>query len=261
MEIPKKIQEFIAEKSGTQDNIGLSGASVYLFDDLVLKIQPNGITAENEYLMMRWLAGKLPVPKIIEYSKTNKHSFLLMSKCSGIIACDGGLMNRPTYQAELLAGVLHDIWSIDYSKCPADWTLDRKLLEAEQNVISGNVDVAMSEPETFGPKGFKDPETLLYWLQTNRPDEEVVLSHGDFCLPNILFSNGELSGLIDLGRTGKADKWCDIALCYRSLKNNYSGRYSGMPVRNFDDRLLFSAIGIKPDWERIRYYILLDELF
>ena len=31
----------------------------------------------------------------------------------------------------------------------------------------------------------------------------------------------------DLGRAGIADKWCDIALCYRSLTHNYDGSYGG----------------------------------
>ena len=59
-------------------------------------------------------------------------------------------------------------------------------------------------------------------------------------------------------------RWCDIALCYRSLSHNYSGRYKPIPkdtVSDYDDMLLFRELGIAPDWEKIRYYILLDELF
>lgn len=72
------------------------------------------------------------------------------------------------------------------------------------------------------------------------------------------------SVLLDLGKTGIADKWCDIALCYRSLSNNYSGKYKHRRNRidsEYDDLLLFRKLGIEPDWEKIRYYILLDELF
>jgi len=93
------------------------------------------------------------------------------------------------------------------------------------------------------------------------PEEEQVLSHGDFCLPNVFGMKERVSGYIDLGKMGIADKWCDIALCYRSMSHNYSGRYHGRSYTDFDDLLLFRELGIEPDWEKIRYYILLDELF
>lgn len=101
---------------------------------------------------------------------------------------------------------------------------------------------------------------MLTWLQDNRPEEELVLSHGDFCLPNLFFDEKGVSGFLDLGRCGVADRWCDIALCYRSLCCNFRGDY-GDAYPGLDEDGLFRALGVTPDWERIRYYILLDELF
>lgn len=118
-----------------------------------------------------------------------------------------------------------------------------------------------TEQDTFGPDGFRDPKELLDWLFRNRPEEEAVLSHGDYCLPNVFGKGNRLTGYLDLGRAGIADKWCDIALCYRSLSQNYSGRFHGKAYSGYDDLLLFKEIGIAPDWKKIRYYILLDELF
>ena len=102
---------------------------------------------------------------------------------------------------------------------------------------------------------------LLQWLYDNQPKEEPVLSHGDFCLPNIFGTGTQITGYIDLGMTGTADRWCDIAICYRSLSHNYTGRYGNKVYSGYDDMLLFKELGIDPDWEKIRYYILLDELF
>ncbi len=261
MEIPSKFKNLIGEKFGIKDNLSLSGASVYLFDDMVLKIQNLSKESENEYKMMCWLDGKLPVPKIIEFDKTNKLSYLLMSKCIGEMACCKQLMNNPKQQTELLAQTLFSLWNIDISDCPSDQSLDNKLAQAEYNVNNNLVDIENCEPGTFGDGGYSSPKALLDWLQNNKPDEEPVLSHGDFCLPNVLFADRQLSGLIDLGRSGKADKWCGIALCYRSLINNYNGTYTGEAIFGFCDSYLFDALQIKPDWEKIRYYILLDELF
>ena len=103
---------------------------------------------------------------------------------------------------------------------------------------------------------------MLKWLKENQPKNfEPVLSHGDFCLPNVFFNDDEFSGLIDLGGTGVADKYQDIALCYRSLKHNFGGVYGGKVYKDFNPDLLFEKLGITPDWEKIRYYTLLDELF
>lgn len=143
----------------------------------------------------------------------------------------------------------------------SDWSLKNKLAEARYNVENRLVDMDNVEPNTFGECGFHNPEALLQWLYENQPEEELVLSHGDYCLPNVFFQNNEVSGYIDFGKTGIADKWCDIALCYRSLSHNYSGRYHGQAYSGFDDLLLFKELGIDPNWEKVRYYILLDELF
>lgn len=102
---------------------------------------------------------------------------------------------------------------------------------------------------------------MLEWLDQNKPDEEPVLSHGDYCLPNLFGVGEQVCGYIDLGRAGIGDKWCDIALCYRSLRDNLAGKYGGQVYDNFDPALLFAYLELEPDWEKIQYYILLDELF
>lgn len=128
-------------------------------------------------------------------------------------------------------------------------------------MADGLVDVDNVEPDTFGSDGFENPAALLRWLWAHRPEEEPALSHGDYCLPNVFLDGGNVSGFLDLGRAGVADKWCDIALCYRSLSHNYSGRFHSAAYSGYDDLLLFKALGLEPDWQKIRYYILLDELF
>lgn len=261
MEFPEKVQQYIGEMCGTKDAIGMSGASVYMFNSCILKVQENGGIADTEYEMMAWLQGKLPVPEIIAYEKTNKLSYLLMSRCKGEMSCSEYWLKQPQRLCEQLAKTLKMLWETDISDCPSDCTLKQKLKQAEYNVVNGLVDMDNTETDTFGDRGFKDPEALLYWLQNNTPDEEPVLTHGDFCLPNVILKNDALSGLIDLGRAGIADKWCDIALCYRSLRDNYDGKYSGTKINGFQPSLLFDMLELTPDMDKLRYYLLLDELF
>jgi len=53
---------------------------------------------------------------------------------------------------------------------------------------------------------------------------DLVFSHGDYCLPNILFQGKKLSGIIDLGEAGIYDRyhdlfWCNWSLGYNNLED------------------------------------------
>ena len=102
--------------------------------------------------------------------------------------------------------------------------------------------------------GFSSPEELYSWLCNNIPASyEKCFTNGDFCLPNIFALKKEKVSFIDVGLTDVGDKYCDIAIYLRSLKRN--------AVENFKQDEFFHELGIAPDWQRIRWYTLLDELF
>lgn len=260
MRLPQTIRDRLEDKAFRADELGMSRAAVRLYPHQVLKVQPNTEEAENEAMMLRWLTGKIPVPRVLAYTVEDGASYLLMERCAGAPACDGAYLSDPALLCRLLANSLKALWAVDVRDCPADWRLDHKLAAAEYNVKNGLVDLDNVEPDTFGPNGFRDPEHLLRWLMTHRPAEESVLSHGDFCLPNLFGEGTRPTGFIDLGRTGVADRWCDIALCCRELRHDFMEAYGGKPYPDYDT-LLFRELGITPDREKIRYYILLDELF
>ena len=53
------------------------------------------------------------------------------------------------------------------------------------------------------------------------PKPGYRLIHGDFCLPNVLFVDGKLSALIDVGRAGLGDTRDDLAAGVWTLNYNY----------------------------------------
>ena len=261
MKLPETIRALTAGKAYSTDSIGKSGSEVRCYEDMVLKIEPRQERFAQDVAMLRWLRGKMPVPLVLAAEQTEKQQFLLMSRIKGEMACAAPYMQEPEKLVEMLARALKRLWTVDIKTCPKHRTLEADLKEAEERVAQGLVNVDDVEPETFGPGGFKDPAALLKWLEENVPEEEPVLSHGDFCLPNVFFADGKLSGFIDLGDCGISDKWRDIALCHRSLRHNFCGKYAACPREDFDPDLLFEKLGIAPNWEKIRYYVLLDELF
>ncbi|MFP4078944.1 MAG: APH(3') family aminoglycoside O-phosphotransferase [Candidatus Izemoplasmataceae bacterium] len=261
IDLPATIRQLIGEEAYEVDEVGMSDSTIMMFRDKVLKIQPDGEEARHEHEVMRWLKGKLPVPRVLGFERDNKEAYLLMTRLTGKMACTDTTMNDPEQLTGILAKGLRKLWNVDIGPCPYLYNLDERLHRAKKRVAQGLVAMDDAEPDTYGENGFKDPKHLLKWLIRNKPNEELAFSHGDFCLPNILIAHGEVSGYLDMGRAGIADKWFDIALCYRSLLHNYGGKYTGREYQGFNPERLFEKLNMEPDWEKIRYYTLLDELF
>ncbi|MPM74585.1 Aminoglycoside 3'-phosphotransferase [bioreactor metagenome] len=117
--------------------------------------------------------------------------------------------------------------------------------------------------DTLSEDGFSDIQALYDFLCAKRPKQDFALSlsHGDYCLPNVFVSGDKAVGFLDLGNAGVADIWQDIALCVRSFEHNLClYGYNNNDFIKYKE-LLFNELGIKPDEEKIKYYILLDELF
>lgn len=255
--LPQSVSRYVNGKDFTLDSIGQSGAQVRCYADMVLKIQQTGEEPDREYAMMRWLQGRVPVPDILAFERADGYNYLLMRRLPGEMACADRYLKAPEALLHLLAQGMELLWRVDVRDCPAGDTLDRKLRRARERVEGGWCDTDNVEPDTYGPNGFRDPMELLVWLEQNRPAEQPVLSHGDFCLPNVFLSDGRVTGFIDLGHCGIADRYQDIALCCRSLRHNLE-ETAHVP---FDEDRFFRALGVERDVEKIRYYILLDELF
>lgn len=254
---PQSISNYISGKDFTVDTVGQSGAQVRCYEDMVLKIQRTGEESNREYEIMRWLRGKIPVPEVLAFDRAGGYNHLLMRRLPGEMACAQRYLKAPKELMRLLARGLKMLWQVDARGCMAGDTLDRKLRRARERVENGQCETENVEPDTYGPNGFRDPAHLLGWLEQNRPEEEPVLSHGDYCLPNVFLSDGQVAGFIDLGHCGISDRYQDIALCCRSLRYNLEE----IAYCPFDEDLFFRELGVARDAEKIRYYILLDELF
>ena len=261
IKLPRSIEACLKEKAYVVDDVGMSGSAVRVYDDVVLKIQPLSTETDNEYKLLKFFAERNLAPQVIAREVVDGVDFMLMEKCRGAMLCDSELLRNPRKIAEIASGVLHNLWNIDVQSCPVDMTLSNKLSLAEYNVTHNLVDLNNVDPTTFGRNGrFANPERLLAWLKDNQPREDLSVTHGDFCLPNVFF-DGIRAKIIDVGRGGIADKYQDVALLYRSLRDNLRGCYGGECFGELDDKIFFSALGITPDLDKIDYYILLDELF
>ncbi len=241
----------------TLETIGCSGADVYRCEKknklCFLKIEDIGEQSVTEKQMLSWLDDKLPVPRILAEEQWQGKQYLLLSALPGEMACSKNCLQDPFKTVRLLAEGLLSLWRIDISACPSWQTLEHKLVCARKRVEAGLVNM---EDLDSSHRCFDSAEQILAYLESRRPKEEqLVFSHGDYCLPNIFFAQDKVSGYLDLGRAGVADIWQDIALCIRSIAYNLPNR-----AREYQ-QVFFAELGIAPDRQKIDYYLLLDELF
>ena len=256
---PASIAAALGRQAGQTDNLGKSGAQVLIFDEYVLKIRPADSPDTADVRILQWLAGRAPVPRVAAHEVLNGQDWLLMTRIRGEELCKPDVMNNATLLLDCMADALHILWAIPAADCPFERTVADNLLHAETAIRAGRFDPSDCEPETFGPDGFEHPMALLEWLKSHLPRQDRVVTHGDFCLPNLFTDGKRFTGFIDVGNAGAGDRWMDLALGWRSLKHNSDGHY-GKTYPNIDPDDLFRAAGVPKDEEKLRYYILLDEL-
>lgn len=198
---------------------------------------------------LRWAAGRLPVPALIEHGVEAGCEWLLTTALPGRPAVDPELMGDPAALVPRLARALRAFHETPAADCPFRFDLDRALPAVRARVAAGLVDPARhlhAEFEALGVVG------ALAELEAMRPEsEDLVLCHGDYCLPNILFTEGGSGGFVDLGELGVADRWWDLAVATWSLDWNLGPGW---------EAAFLAAYGVQPDPGRTRYFRLLYDL-
>lgn len=258
--MPKELWDLLAPYTAKPNDTGCSAAAVYCYQNdaetLYLKIQDTDEEVRLTHDILRWTAGKLPVPAVRFYQEDQGVSYLLMTAARGHMSfmdAEGEMFSEPEKAVSALCEGLLALQAVEIRDCPFDNRLGVKLEKARRRVEQGLVDVADFEEDS----PFSTAEALYAYLVNHQPKEEMCFTHGDYCLPNIFMEGDRFTGLIDMGRAGIADKWQDIALCVRSLGYNLRG----IGDKDYYVNLLFEKLGLVPDEEKLRYYILLDDLF
>ena len=132
--LPEAIRKFVGTEKYTADKIGESDSEVRIYDNFVLKIQPQSPETENEYHIVKWLNGRLPVPSIPAYEIHNGLAYTLMTKAEGKMLCDMDYLQKPELVIDIAAKGLIMLWETDVSDCPYSVSrLTNRLKTAEYN--------------------------------------------------------------------------------------------------------------------------------
>lgn len=253
---PSEIKALIKDKPYQENTVGMTDSKIYIFDQEVLKVEKICEESLNEARMLEWLQGRLPIPKLFCVVKEQGRQYILMERLIGAMAFEEPYIGSPITLVKMLAEALKMVWSVRIDDCPSDQGLKVKLKLAEDQVKKGKVDIEEFDFALLKEFGLSSPRDILDYLNTHQPNENLVFTHGDFCLPNLIFREEKLVGFIDLGRSGLSDLWQDLALVIRSLKYNLGSTYK----EEYRD-LLCKELGLAFDKKKFQYYLLLDELF
>jgi len=254
--LPPSIAQAVSGYTWQQIHIGFSSAQVFRLDaknknSLYLKIDSlaSKHSLWQEKIKLDWLKNRLPVAEVLLFAEDENTNYLLLSEISGVDASDDSLKKNIPRTINELASGLKMIHSLPIENCPFDGRLAYKIEAAREQMIKGLVEEEDFDEERQGRTAEDLFEELLEGVPT---DEDLVFTHGDYCVPNVILENGNLSGVVDWESAGVADRYQDIALLTRSVWYNFGKKY---------EESVFEIYGIEPDWEKIHFYRLLDEFF
>lgn len=191
-------------------------------DPRFVKWAPAGTALDlsAEAVRLRWAGRFVRVPEPLEEGADAEGSWLVTRALPGTSAVSDRWLADPARACRAIgAGLrtLHDVLPV--ADCPFSWSVDDRLARA------GTAAAAV------GPAP---------------PVDTLVVCHGDACAPNTLVGDdGNVTGHVDLGALGVADRWADLAVATWSTVWNFGEGY---------EHHVLDAYGIAPDPERTDFY-------
>jgi streptomycin 3"-kinase len=235
--------------------IGESDTEVYRRGNVFAKCCGVGGVAElrDERDRVEWLAGTgLPGASVVDWAESADGACLVTTAVSGVAGTELPEFAHVSAM-ESLGRTLRELHELP--DCPFERPLSNVIDQAADVVRRGAVNPAFLTDEWRA----LEPRELLDRVLAERPYAEaraagdLVGCHGDACLPNFFFDpiSLKVTGLIDLGRLGIADRYADLALTTIQLHDEWSA----------DPAPFLAAYGLpEPDPRRIEFYRLLDPL-
>lgn len=267
--IHAELREMFPHYTWTSVTAGQSGASVYRLtpersDDprLYVKTAPKLSTnpafdLDAEADRLDWLAASgIPVSRLHARGSNDTTTWFATEAVSGISAAEIWPEHQRGAVTDAIAELAHNLHQLPAHECAFDRRLAITVAQAEKAVDDNLVHLHDLEDEYLGWSG----QELLAELHRTRPAiEDVVVCHGDLTPENILLdpTTCRVTGVIDVGRLGRADRHLDLALTMRELAIEDDPWFGPRYVKRFTNR--YGSDLIDPD--RIAFYTLLDEFF
>lgn len=205
---------------------GIGGLTFRTDDGRFIKWGPHDDEANmrDEAARMRWARTWIAVPEVLDQGQDDTHEWLMTVAIDAASAVDVRWAHDPDTAVRAVgAGLraLHD--ALPAAECPWEWSVEARVANAARRGI-----------------------LLPTELTVAPPIDQLVVCHGDACLPNTLLDDhGRPVAHVDLAALGAGDRWADIAVASMSTLWNYGP--------GWEDALI-EAYGVEPDRERLAFY-------
>ena len=206
-------------------------------------------TLAGEAERMVWAAAYLPVPTVVAIEDIDGSAVLITEGLRGHDATDPRWSDdRPGLVRIFGEGLAAFHRAVGEEWCPFRFEVGVSLEHVRRRAEAGLLDPA----HQFHPEyRHLSVASAVARLEATAPDvEDLVVCHGDYCPPNVLVADGRVTGYVDLGELGVADRWWDITIGAWSTGWNFGTEY---------EPLFYESYGIEPDPDRIAFYRLLWE--
>ncbi|MFD5574381.1 APH(3'') family aminoglycoside O-phosphotransferase [Streptomyces cadmiisoli] len=216
------------------------------------------LAAERDRIV--WLSAQaVPGSAVLDWYDTGAGACLVTSAVSGIPADQLSAEDRRGAW-DRIADAVRRLHEVPVSQCPFHWGLDTMIALARDVVAREAVNPQFLPFE----QQHTPPTDLLTRLAQQAPQRraqeahDTVVCHGDLCLPNIMLNPQTLdvSGFIDLGRLGQADRYADLAVLLTNARETWTDEEQAQAA----DVAFAERYGIALDHDRLRFYRHLDPL-
>ncbi|RSV41184.1 aminoglycoside 3'-phosphotransferase [Sphingomonas sp. ABOLE] len=255
--VPASLAGAVAGRAWFRDRVGQSSCAVYRLarageDDLYLKMAGAETLSDlvDEMARLRWLGGYLQVPPLHGFALEAGQGWMLTGRLPGRTAYQ--LLEADPAAAPVLAGslarFLRRLHAIPVARCPFNADPALRLAAAKDRMDAGLIEEDEFDAARLGTSAGEVWDEMLAAMPAAF---DRVVTHGDFSLDNLLMADGEVTGCIDLGRVGIADRWQDLSILWHSLAE-FGDEAAGA---------MLQAYGIAVDPARLAFHLRLDEFF
>lgn len=204
--LPQAVSDWIGNAPLT-DTSGHSGDKTYYVDrtpPAYLKISPKGKFARAAMMQRYWASKGLSADVLLYLS--DDRDYIAVAPVPGKDGLAPEHLSEPETLSRVFGASLRKLHDTPFDDCPVD-LLPLLLDEAKTRAFQ---QWHMDDLRPF--IGAASAETAREEIAANahllRRD---ALVHGDYCLPNIMLDNWQLTGFIDVADSGMGDRHYDIA--------------------------------------------------
>ena len=182
-EFPQELYEFLQDAQLYDSSCGNQAKVIYSDKGYYIKIAEKG-KLQQEAFRTKLFAQRNMGPQVLAYISEDK-DYMVTRSVEGEDALYADYLSEPKQLCEMLAEAMKRLHGSDIEGVPVS------------------------------------PSMELY--ETHKRGNELkrdTFIHGDFCLPNVMFSDGEFTSFVDVGAGGVGDKHIDIYWVLWSLRYN-----------------------------------------